>query len=178
MLLSHNRAWIERARYLATQARKPVLHYEHTEVGFNYRMSNLLAAVGRGQLLSLEQRVAQRQANNHFYRTHLAEVPGIGFMPLAPYGVPNCWLTCLTIDQDLFGAGPATVMARLEEVDIEARPIWKPMHLQPAYKIARVVGGAVAERIFATGLCLPSGSNLTVADRLRVVDAVLETRGC
>jgi dTDP-4-amino-4,6-dideoxygalactose transaminase len=178
MLVSRNREWIERARYLATQAREPVVHYEHSEVGFNYRMSNLLAAVGRGQLRSLQERVALRRANNEFYRTHLAEVPGIGFMPLAPYGVPNCWLTCLTIDPDLFGASRTIVMARLEKLDIEARPTWKPMHLQPVYKGARVVGGAVAEGIFATGLCLPSGSNLTAADRLRVVDAVLETRGC
>jgi dTDP-4-amino-4,6-dideoxygalactose transaminase len=177
MLVARDGVMIERAKYLATQAREPVPHYEHREVGFNYRASNLLAAIGRGQLQSLEQRVAQRRANNEFYRAHLAEAPGIGFMPFAPYGTPNCWLTCITLDADRFGATRESVRARLEERDIEARPTWKPMHLQPLFEDAPVIGGSVAERIFGTGLCLPSGSNLTDDDRQRVVDAILAAQG-
>jgi dTDP-4-amino-4,6-dideoxygalactose transaminase len=176
MLVSHNRQWIDRARYLATQARQPVSHYEHSEIGFNYRASNLLAAIGRGQLRSLGQRVARRRANNQFYRNHLAEVPGIGFMPLAPYGVPSCWLTCITIEPEKFGACRDAVRAGLEKLDIESRPTWKPMHLQPVFEEAPVVGGSVAERIFEEGLCLPSGSSLTAEDRMRVVGAVLNAR--
>jgi pyridoxal phosphate-dependent aminotransferase EpsN len=117
--------------------------------------------------------VAQRRANNAFYQTHLADVPGIGFMPSAPYGTPTCWLTCITIDPEQFGASRDTVQARLEELDVEARPTWKPMHLQPVFREAEVIGGAVAEQIFATGLCLPSGSNLSIEDRERVVDGIL-----
>jgi dTDP-4-amino-4,6-dideoxygalactose transaminase len=177
MLVSRHGGLIERARYLATQAREPVPHYEHSEVGFNYRASNLLAAVGRGQLQSLGQRVAKRRANNEYYRAHLAQAPGIGFMPLSPHGNPTCWLTCITIDPDQFGATPETVRLRLEADNIEARPTWKPMHLQPVYKHAPVVGGPVAERIFARGLCLPSGSDLTDDDLQRVVDGILEVSG-
>jgi dTDP-4-amino-4,6-dideoxygalactose transaminase len=173
MLVSRNRAWIERARYLATQARQPVPHYEHSEVGFNYRASNLLAAIGRGQLRSLARRVAHRRANNEFYRTRLAEAPGIRFMPSAPYGTPTCWLTCITVDPGQFGASRDGIRARLEELDIEARPTWKPMHLQPVFEHLPVVGGAAAEQIFSTGLCLPSGSNLTTDERERVVDGIL-----
>lgn len=177
MLVSAQPELIERARFLATQGREPVPHYEHRELAFNYRASNLLAAIGRGQLRSLAQRVAARRANYEYYRTHLAELPGIGFMPLAPYGTPTCWLTCITIDPELFGATRETVRLRLEADEIEARPTWKPMHLQPLYERAPIVGGAVAAEIFATGLCLPSGSNLTDDDRQRVVDGILAARG-
>jgi pyridoxal phosphate-dependent aminotransferase EpsN len=177
MLVSRHGGLIERARYLATQARDPVPHYEHCEVGFNYRASNLLAAIGRGQLRSLSERVAHRRANSEYYRNHLAEAPGIGFMPLAPYGTSSCWLTCITIDREEFGATRETVRMRLESLDIESRPTWKPMHLQPLFKDAPIIGGAVAAGIFATGLCLPSGSNLTDDDRQRVVDGILAVRG-
>jgi dTDP-4-amino-4,6-dideoxygalactose transaminase len=176
MLVSRNRALIERARYLATQARQRVAHYEHNEIGFNYRASNLLAAIGIGQLRSLDSRLAARRANNEFYRRSLAGVPGIRFMPVAGYGKPNFWLTCITIDPDAFGATREQIRSRLDELDIEARPTWKPMHLQPVFDRAPVVGGRVAEQIFATGLCLPSGSSLTADDRERVVDALLGVR--
>lgn len=176
MLVSDRRELVERARSLATQAREPAIHYEHAAVGFNYRMSNLLAAVGRGQLRTLPQRLARRNEINRRYREAFADQPGIGFLPDAPYGEPNHWLTVITIDHDVFGATPADISAALEEHDIEARPAWKPMHLQPVYASAPMRGGSVSERIFATGLCLPSGSSLTPDQQARVIQAVLATR--
>jgi dTDP-4-amino-4,6-dideoxygalactose transaminase len=172
MLVSPRAEWIERARYLATQARQPVVHYEHTEVGFNYRMSNLLAAVGRGQLRSLDARVAHRRAVNAAYRDALGDLPGIGFMPEAGYGGSSWWLTCITVAPDRFGATRDDIQQAMAVEQIEARPTWKPLHLQPAFAGAEVLGGAVAERIFADGLCLPSGFGLTDSDLARVVGVV------
>jgi len=175
MLLSDNKEWIERARYLATQARDPAPHYQHSTVGYNYRMSNLLAAVGRGQLRVLDQRVAARRANNAFYREALSDVPGIAFMPEAPYGRSNCWLTCILVEADAFGASREDIRLHLEAHNIEARPVWKPMHLQPVFKDCRTRGGDVAARLFDFGLCLPSGSSLTAAQRQQVAELVRET---
>jgi dTDP-4-amino-4,6-dideoxygalactose transaminase len=176
-LLSDDEELIERARYLATQAREPAAHYEHTEIGFNYRMSNLLAAVGRGQLRSLGPRISRRRQIKQNYRDALGDLPGIGFMPDAPYGEPTNWLTVITLDPRTARATPEEVRLRLEADDIEARPSWKPMHLQPLFADTPVTGGAVAERIFATGLCLPSGSSLTDADQRRVIDATRDVLG-
>ena len=170
MLVGNDPAVIERARHLSTQARDPAPHYEHTEIGFNYRMSNLLAALGRGQLEGLPAKVARRRAINAAYRAALAEVDGIGFLPDAPDGEPTNWLTVITVDD------PTTVREHLEALDIEARPAWKPMHLQPVFAGCETRGGAVAEEIFRTGLCLPSGSAMTDADIARVVDGVLAAR--
>jgi dTDP-4-amino-4,6-dideoxygalactose transaminase len=167
MLLGRRKDWIDRARYLATQARTPARHYEHEAVGYNYRMSNLLAAVGRAQLADLDRRVATRRATNAAYREALGGLPGWTFMPEASYGTSTCWLTCATVD-----SGPAPIFERLDKVEIEARPVWKPMHLQPVFAGARTIGGAVAESLFARGICLPSGSNLTTVDRARVVDTI------
>ncbi len=164
MLVSNRKEWIDRARYLSTQARDPAPHYEHSQIGFNYRMSNLLAAVGRGQLRVLEQRVAQRRANNAFYREAL-NLPGLTFMPEASFGRSNGWLTCLTVDPARFGAGREDIRLHLETLDIESRPVWKPMHLQPVFKDCRVRGVDVANELFERGLCLPSGSSLTAAQR-------------
>jgi dTDP-4-amino-4,6-dideoxygalactose transaminase len=172
MLVSKRAEWLARARYLATQARQPVPHYQHSEIGFNYRMSNLLAAVGLGQLRSLDERVARRRANNEYYRRQLESMPGIAFMPEAAYGRSNCWLTCITVDPREFGATREDLRTHLEELNIETRPVWKPMHLQPAFKGCRAIGGAVAARLFEMGLCLPSGSSLSQGDRARVVDAI------
>jgi dTDP-4-amino-4,6-dideoxygalactose transaminase len=172
MLVSHDRAFVDRARYLSTQAREPVVHYQHVEIGFNYRLSNLLAAVGRGQLRGLDQRVAARRAINERYRAALEGLPGIEFMPVAPYGDPNYWLTCVLVDQDRFGAGHEAIRLALEELDIESRPTWKPLHLQPVYADAPVLGGAVAASIFDRGLCLPSGSKLSVVDLDRITDTI------
>lgn len=168
MLLSSEPEKIRKARFLATQARDPAPHYQHSHVGYNYRMSNLLAAVGRGQLRVLDERVDARRANNAWYRTLLADEPGVEFMPQAEYGRPTCWLTCITIDPDEFGATSEELRLHLEGLNIESRPVWKPMHLQPVFSECRTLGGAVAERLFEFGLCLPSGSSLTDGDRERI----------
>lgn len=172
MLVSDDGELVERARFLASQAREPAAHYEHSTVGYNYRLSNLLAAVGRAQLAQLDDKVAARQAINARYRDGLGDLPGIGFMPQAPYGTPTWWLTCMTVDADAFGASPEHIRHALADADIEARPVWKPLHLQPAFAQAPSVGGEVAAGLFARGLCLPSGSSLAVADQDRVIDIV------
>ena len=172
MLLSNRHDLIERARHLATQARDPAPHYEHSEVGFNYRLSNLLAALGRGQLRRLDDMVRRRAAINKRYQGALADIPGITLMPALPQSRPNFWLTVVLLDPQSFGASPEQVRKLLEDLDIEARPAWKPMHLQPAFAAFPVRGGHVAEEIFRTGLCLPSGSNMSDDDVDRVADAI------
>ena len=172
MLVSNDEHRIERARYLSTQARDPAPHYQHSTVGYNYRLSNLLAAVGRGQLRMLDERIEQRRANNDFYRAELGGLPGVDFMPEAPYGRATCWLTCITVDPAAFGADREAIRVRLERDDIESRPLWKPMHLQPACRESRVRGGSVSAGLFERGLCLPSGSALGPAERTRIVEAV------
>jgi dTDP-4-amino-4,6-dideoxygalactose transaminase len=175
MLVSDDPACVVRARHLATQARDPAPHYEHSVVGFNYRMSNLLAALGRGQLSELDHKVARRRAIKCRYRDALGSTQGIGFMPDASDGEPTNWLTVATIDEEEFGASPSEVREHLETLDIEARPAWKPMHLQPLFAGFPLRRGRVAEKIFRTGLCLPSGSAMTDDDVERVVDGMLAT---
>ncbi|HUJ63433.1 MAG TPA: aminotransferase class I/II-fold pyridoxal phosphate-dependent enzyme [Kofleriaceae bacterium] len=168
-LLGTRKDWIDRARFLATQAREPVAHYEHKEVGYNYRLSNLLAAVGRAQLADLDRRVEARRAINAYYRDALAGVEGWSFMPEAGFGRATFWLTCATTGSQ---ARRDAVLARLAADNIEARPVWKPMHLQPAFAGCRAIGGAVSEELFATGVCLPSGAGVTRAVLERVVAVV------
>jgi dTDP-4-amino-4,6-dideoxygalactose transaminase len=175
MLVSDDGDLIRHARKLATQARDPAPHYEHSEIGYNYRLSNLLAAVGVAQLEVLEDRVQTRRCNFDFYRAALADLPGIEFMPEAPWGRHTRWLTCITVDPQAFGADREAVRLTLEARGIEARPLWKPMHLQPAYARYEVVGGRVSEALFERGLCLPSGSSLSGEELDRVVDAVHDT---
>ncbi len=172
MLVSRHGDLVDRARHLATQAREPEAHYEHIDLGFNYRMSNLLAALGVAQLRGLDRRMARRHDINAAYRDALGAVPGISFMPRADYGEPNDWLTCILVERDAFGATPEDIRLALEAHDIEARPTWKPLHLQPLFADTPVVGGAVAAGIFEQGLCLPSGSTLTDADLGRVVEVI------
>jgi dTDP-4-amino-4,6-dideoxygalactose transaminase len=172
MLVTDDAALAQHARKLATQARDAAPHYEHTEIGYNYRMSNVLAGIGRGQLRVLEDRVAARRANFDRYVAHLGDFPGIAFMPEAPWGLHTRWLTCLTIDPVHFGATREEIRLALESENIEARPVWKPMHAQPVYAGYESVGGAVAERLFTDGLCLPSGSNLTSEQVDRVIEGV------
>ncbi len=172
-LLGADKSLVEHARSLSTQARRPAPHYEHTEIGFNYRLSNLLAAVGRAQLAVLPERVAARRRINDRYRELLDGAPGIAFMPAATDGDSNCWLTCITIDPRSFGADREQVRLALEAEDIEARPVWKPMHLQPVFSGHVAFGGDVSARLFEHGLCLPSGSAMTDADQDRVVSVVL-----
>ena len=172
MFVARDAAITDRARNLAAQAREPALHYEHGAIGFNYRMSNLLAALGRAQLAGLDAKVARRRAIKAQYRASLSDIAGLGFMPDAPFGEPSNWLTVITLGSDAIDVSPADVCAYLEHHDIEARPAWKPMHLQPVFRDHPVRGGAVAENIFATGVCLPSGSAMTEADVERVAEAV------
>ena len=172
MLVSDDAELVRHVRKLATQARDAAPHYEHSEVGYNYRLSNLLAAVGRGQLRVLEDRVAARRANFEYYRRELGPLPGIDWMPEAPWGRHTRWLTTLTIDPVQLGVDREAVRLHLESQNIEARPVWKPMHLQPVFRGYSAVGGEVAEALFDQGLCLPSGSSLTDAERERVVAAV------
>jgi dTDP-4-amino-4,6-dideoxygalactose transaminase len=172
MLITHDEEIAQRARYLATQARDPAPHYEHSVIGFNYRMSNLLAALGVAQLKSLGTKLARRIDHNRYYRERLQDLPGVGFMPAAPYGESTWWLTCLTLDPETSGTSPDQVRLALDERGIEARPVWKPMHMQPVFRDCPALGGDVAAKLFATGLCLPSGSNLTDDDRTEVADIV------
>ncbi len=176
MLVSSDAALVARVRHLATQAREPVPHYEHKDVGYNYRLSNLLAAVGRGQLTTLDARVNARRKVNERYRERLAHVPGISFMPEAPYGRCAFWLSVMTVDPALFGVDRETMRQALERQDIEARPAWKPMHLQPVFATCKVRGGDVSARIFERGLCLPSGSNLSELEQDRVISTILALR--
>ena len=169
MLVSDDAVLMAQARKLATQAREDAPHYEHIEVGYNYRMSNVLAGIGRGQLRVLAERVAAHRQNFAFYQEALGHLPGITFMPEAPWGRHSRWLTCLTIDPAQFGADREAVRLALEADNIEARPVWKPMHMQPVYAGYEAVGGGVSAGVFAQGLCLPSGSGLSLADLGRIV---------
>lgn len=174
MLVSDDAAFIAQARHLATQAREPVAHYEHRSIGYNYRMSNVLAALGRGQLRVLDERIAARRRIFETYRAALADLPGVGFRAESQWGRCSRWLTCLTIDQGVAPTDCEKVRLALEETNIESRPVWKPLHLQPVFRDmgCEIVGGAVAERLFAQGLCLPSGSSMTEVDQNRVIAVV------
>ncbi|MFF5288669.1 DegT/DnrJ/EryC1/StrS family aminotransferase [Paractinoplanes globisporus] len=174
MLLTDDGRVATQTRHLATQAREPVAHYEHRTVGYNYRLSNLLAAVGRGQVQRLGEMIAARRDTARFYREALGDLPGLEFMPVAGYGLPNWWLTCLLVEPDRFGADRDQLLARLARHNIEARPAWKPMHLQPVFRDCVMRGGEVSADLFRRGLCLPSGSALTGGDRERVVAALRE----
>jgi pyridoxal phosphate-dependent aminotransferase EpsN len=168
MLVAENGPAIERAKKLASQAREAASHYEHEEIGFNYRMSNVLAAIGRGQLGKLPDRVASRRQIFNWYEDLLGETPGLRFMPEAEYGRSTRWLTCVTIDPEQFGASREDIRLALEEDDIESRPVWKPLHLQPVFRGRKVFGGSVSEKLFEHGLCLPSGSRLDFTDVERI----------
>jgi dTDP-4-amino-4,6-dideoxygalactose transaminase len=169
MLVSDDGELIEKARFLASQARDPAPHYQHSELGYNYRLSNLLAAVGRGQLRVLDDRVAARRRNFEAYRAALSELPGLSFMPEHPRGTSTRWLTCVQIDPARFGATRDDIRLALEAENIEARPVWKPLHLQPLFADCRHRLRGVAEGFFERGLCLPSGSSLAAADLEQIV---------
>lgn len=174
MLVSEDSDLIARARFLATQARDPAPHYQHSEIGFNYRLSNVLAGIGRGQLQQLTGRVEARRLVFEQYVAGLGDLPGVTFMPEAAYGRSTRWLTCLTIDPVKAGVDRETVRRALEAENIEARPVWKPLHLQPVFAHCEAVGGGVSQRLFEQGLCLPSGSALSDAEVQRVVQVVLD----
>ncbi|MEO1373370.1 MAG: DegT/DnrJ/EryC1/StrS family aminotransferase [Cyanobacteria bacterium J06635_10] len=172
MLVSDNEELVKKARFLATQARDPAPHYQHSEIGYNYRLSNVLAGIGRGQLQVLNERVEARRRNFEIYSDALGSLPGIEFMPEADFGRATRWLSCLTINPQAFGADREEVRLALREKKIESRPVWKPLHLQPVFAGCESIGGAVAEDLFTRGLCLPSGSNLTDEDLERVIEGI------
>ncbi len=172
MLISDDADLIQQAKFLATQARDPEPHYEHTQIGFNYRLSNISAGIGRGQLLVLEDRVAARRRNFEIYQQALGDLPGIGFMPETDYGTSTRWLSCVTFDPNVAGIDREKIRLQLWEQQIETRPVWKPMHLQPIFANCECINNGVAEELFSQGLCLPSGSNLTEANLERVITAI------
>ena len=172
MLLTDRPELAERARYLSTQARRPAVHYEHTEIGYNYRLSNVLAALGLGQLERLDEMIGRRRALRERYAQAFADVPGVRLFQRAGDEDDNCWLTAVLVDPDAAGWTREDLRRRLDEAGIESRPLWKPMHLQPVFARARAHLDGSAERLFATGLSLPSGSALTGEQVDRVLDLV------
>lgn len=172
MIVSDDEELTKKVKYWSTQARDNARHYEHTETGYNYRMSNVLAAIGRGQLRVLADRVAQKRKIFTQYQKCLEDLPGVTFMPEPDYCRSTRWLTCLTIDPKQAGIDRDFVIQVLENYNIEARPTWKPMHLQPLYAKNQILGGSVAEYLFAYGLCLPSGTNMTEEELARVIAIV------
>jgi pyridoxal phosphate-dependent aminotransferase EpsN len=177
MLVSRNTAWVEKARFWSQQARDPGLAYEHSEMGYNYRMSNVLAGIGRGQLEVLDLRVKQRRAIAFRYRDSFADLPGITLMPQAFYGLHTNWLSCFLIDEQEFGSSRDVLIRALDEANVESRPVWKPMHLQPLYAGCERYGGEVAEDLFRRGICLPSSSSLSEEDQLYVINCVRKAAG-
>ncbi|HJQ20597.1 MAG TPA: aminotransferase class I/II-fold pyridoxal phosphate-dependent enzyme [Gemmatimonadaceae bacterium] len=180
MLVTRDAAVASRVRFLATQARDPEVHYQHSAIGYNYRLSNLLAALGRGQLRALEDRVTTRRRIFETYRDALATEPGLSFMPEATWGDARSratrWLTCVEIDPEEFSVDRETVRLALEGRNVESRPVWKPLHLQPVFASCEFVGPGVAEDIFDKGLCLPSGTALTRDQLETVIDVVRTAR--
>lgn len=169
MLVSKHKDKLDKVRFWATQSREPVRHYEHKELGYNYRLSNVLAGIGRGQLKVLDDRVAKKKAIYQFYKESFKDIEEITMMPYNEWDEPNFWLSALTLEGKV---RPIDVIEALEEENIESRPLWKPMHLQPYFKKYDYVGGHVAENLFQKGLCLPSDTKMTSKDLERVVDTI------
>jgi dTDP-4-amino-4,6-dideoxygalactose transaminase len=180
MLLSNDAGVIARCRYLSTQARQPVPYYEHTDVGYNYRLSNLLAALGRAQLVRLDDMMSRRRAIREHYADRLGDIPGISFLgrdTVRGDGADNCWLTAVVLDPLTTGFDADTLVKALDAEDIEARHLWKPMHMQPVFRDARAFVSGAAESLFRCGVTLPSGSSLSDADVSRVADAMCSILG-
>ncbi|HKD61291.1 MAG TPA: aminotransferase class I/II-fold pyridoxal phosphate-dependent enzyme [Terracidiphilus sp.] len=172
MLVSARAAWVNKARFWSQQARDPGLAYQHSEIGYNYSMSNVLAGIGRGQLAILDLRVRQRRAIAFRYRRAFEDLPGIKPMPQASYGLHTNWLSCFLVEETEFGVSRDALIATLDDANVESRPVWKPMHLQPLYRDCECYGGSVAADLFRKGICLPSSSSLSLEDQLRVINAV------
>ncbi|MFY9483742.1 MAG: aminotransferase class I/II-fold pyridoxal phosphate-dependent enzyme, partial [Tissierellaceae bacterium] len=161
MLVSDNEERIAKVRFWSTQARDKARHYQHSELGYNYRMSNIVAGIGRGQLKVLDERVAKKKYIFEYYKRELGDLEGIGFMPINDWNEPNYWLSCITLSGKV---RPMDIMVALENDNIESRPIWKPMNLQPYYDKYDYIGGDVGEKLFENGGCLPSDTKMTDED--------------
>lgn len=176
MLMSNDEAAIQKARFLATQARDPAPHYQHSKIGYNYRMSNVLAGIGRAQLKVLGERVEARRAIFRRYQQELSALPGIHFMPELPETYSNRWLTAMTVDEKEAGVSVSELIEELATENIEARPVWKPLHLQPLFKNVKYFSHgekeSISELLFANGICLPSGSNIEEQDQTRVINCI------
>lgn len=171
-LISNKEEWIKNARFLATQARDNAPHYQHSHIGYNYRMSNIVAGIGRGQMEVLSERVVQRRANFERYKSRYGHISGIDFQPEVPGSFSNRWLTAITVNPETAGFSREDLRFAFEKENIESRPLWKPMHLQPIFQDAPYFGGTVSEKLFENGLCLPSGSNLTDGDFERIFEVM------
>ena len=165
MIVSNNEERIRKVRFWATQSRDPARHYQHSEVGYNYRMSNIAAGIGRGQLKVLDERVARKKYIFEFYKRELSGHPGVHFMPVNEWNEPNYWLSCMTLDGPV---KPLDIIEALEKENIEARPLWKPMHLQPVFAGYDFIGQGVSEQLFERGICLPSDTKMTDEDLNRI----------
>jgi dTDP-4-amino-4,6-dideoxygalactose transaminase len=172
-LLSKNEGWVKKAKFLSTQARDPAPHYQHSHIGYNYRLSNICAGIGRGQLQVLDQRVQQRRDVFERYKKYFERLRGVSYQPELERSFSNRWLTCILLAND-YGVSPESLRLALEEYNIESRPLWKPMHLQPVFKDAPYYGTGLSEDLFNRGLCLPSGSNMSGVDQMRVIEIVSE----
>lgn len=176
MLVSNNTEALEKARFLATQARDPAPHYQHSVLGYNYRMSNILAGIGRSQLEVLDERVNKRRAIFETYQEELAHIPDISFMPELKETISNRWLTTFTINQNNTNLTPIELLHALDSENIEARPVWKPLHMQPLFNkydyYSHLDRESISEQLFQTGICLPSGSNMTHQDQMRVIECI------
>jgi pyridoxal phosphate-dependent aminotransferase EpsN len=177
MLVAQDPDWVDKARFWSTQARDSGPAYEHSDMGYNYRLSNVLAGIGRGQLQVLDLRVRQRRAIAFRYRDAFEDLPGISLMPQAPYGLHTNWLSSFLIDEDRFGCSRDRLIRLLDAAGVESRPVWKPMHLQPLYRTAARYGGGVAEDLFHRGICLPSSSSLTEEEQLYVINRIRQAAG-
>jgi dTDP-4-amino-4,6-dideoxygalactose transaminase len=171
--ISKNESWVKKSKFLSTQARDSAPHYQHSQIGYNYRLSNICAGIGRGQLQVLDTRVTQRRAIFERYVDNLKSFNGVTFQPEMKDSFSNRWLTCIVLP-DEYGITPEEIRLALEEHNIESRPLWKPMHLQPVFEDAPSYGGAVSEELFAKGLCLPSGSNMAADDQMKVIEILSE----
>jgi pyridoxal phosphate-dependent aminotransferase EpsN len=172
ILISSNPSWIEKARFWSQQARDHAAGYQHSELGYNYGFSNVLAGIARGQLQILNRRVTERRAIAFKYQLGFEDLGGISLMPQPEWGLHTNWLSCFLIDEPGFGTSRDLLIRRLEEANIESRPVWKPMHMQPLYSECARFGGTVAEELHSQGICLPSSSSLAEEDQLRVINIV------
>ena len=169
-LVSHRKSWVQKAHFLSSQARDAAPHYEHSEIGYNYRLSNICAGIGRGQMEVIERRVQERRANFEFYKNAFSQIEEIQFINEPPTYISNRWLTTILLKETRIG--PAKIITDLAKENIECRPLWKPMHLQPVFSNAPYYGQNISDQLFITGVCLPSGSNLIASDLTLITETL------